>query len=243
MRQVPHYAIIGNGRVANHMSHYFDELMIPYQRWYRSAHNHAELNSILTRATHVLVLISDKAIEGFIQRHVLRHQHLTVIHCSGCLSVDHAFAAHPLQTFKQDTTYALSDYQQIPFIIDEHAPAFSKLLPGLNNPHYRIKAQDKAYYHALCVLANNFTTLLWQKFSQEMGSRFGIANEHLIPFIECTFQNIQADPSAALTGPIARKDWQTLSQDLKALQGDPFHPIFASFVNQFVLGEPHENGT
>lgn len=238
MRQVPNYAIIGNGRMANHICHYFDYLSIRYQRWYRSAHNYSQLDSILSSATHVLVLISDGAIESFVQKHILKkHSDLITIHFSGCLSTSVAFSSHPLQTFKQDEIYSLDEYQRIPFVIDKHAPDFSTLLPGLDNPHYRIAAEDKPYYHAMCVLANNVTTLLWQKFYREMSERFGVEQKDVEPYLQRTLANIQANPETALTGPIARKDLETLDKNLTALSGDPFHPIFEAVIKQFALGD------
>jgi len=239
----PHYVIIGNGRMASHIAHYFDDLSITYHQWYRSAHNNAQLDEMLIHATHVLLLISDKAIETFIQEHQLnKHQHLMLIHFSGCLVSSYAYGAHPLQTFNQ-SMYASSEYPCIPFMIDEHAPDFSDLLPGLDNPHYRIPASDKAYYHAMCVLSNNVSTLLWQKFYQEMKTRFDVRHEDLHPFLQRTCQNIQSDPASALTGPIARKDRETLERDLKALQGDPFYSVLKNIIHQFALGEENEDSS
>ena len=239
MRQVPYYVVIGNGRMATHLCYYFDCLAIKYHRWYRSGYTPSQLDPILSKATHALVLITDGAIERFIQSHILtKYPHLTVVHFSGCLVSTFAYSAHPLQTFQQEKNYALDEYRQIPFIIDKRAPSFSELLPGLDNPHYRIAKEEKTYYHAMCVLANNVSTLLWQKFYREMTARFDIRQKDLNPFLKRTFQNIQANPESALTGPIARQDVQTLSQDLNALQGDPFYSVFKATIDQFVLGAP-----
>ena len=234
VRQVPTYAIIGNGRVAKHICHYFNELALDYQCWSRANHSIEKLHSMLSHSTHVLILISDTAIDHFVSSTILpQHPHLLNIHFSGCLVSQYAYSAHPLQTFTGQL-YSLNDYKKIPFILGEDSPPFAQLLPGLENPNYTIKKSEKAYYHALCVMANNFSTLLWQKFYAEMKNRFQVKPEDLSPILHQTFHNIEANPEASLTGPIQRKDKTTLDNDLNALMGDEFFEIFKAFVDQFV---------
>ena len=238
MRRVPEYAIIGNGAMATHLCFYFDYLSIRYRLWCRAEHTLSQLKNILATATHALLLISDSAIEPFIAQHILdKHPHLICVHFSGCLCTTLAHSAHPLQTFSQKQSYTLDEYRQVPFVIDNQAPCFSQLLPGLDNPHYGLAEQDKAYYHAMCVLANNVGTLLWQKFYQEMTARFHIKAADLEPFLRRTFQNILANPQSALSGPIARRDTQTLQRNLDALQGDPFYAVMKAIVDQFAQEE------
>jgi hypothetical protein len=64
MRQVPNYLLIGNGRVARHFQHYFSLLQLPYQTWHRHEPD-TKLTQQLESATHVLLLISDRAIAAF----------------------------------------------------------------------------------------------------------------------------------------------------------------------------------
>ncbi len=235
MRQVPRYAVIGNGRMAKHICHYFDELKLPYQNWNRANHSPKKLAEILALSTHVLLLISDGSIADFIQQHHLitpEYTHLKIIHFSGALSVPGVYSTHPLQTFAVEF-YSLPEYEAIPFIMEESDETFEKLLPGLKNPHYAIKSTDKAYYHAMCVMANNFSTILWQKFFKEMSSRFYINEKDLLPFLNQSFRNLAKNPDTALTGPIPRKDSVTLKRNLSALEKDDFYFIFRAFVEKF----------
>jgi len=158
------YLIIGDGRVARHFGHYLSFLGITFQQWSRSQSNSTALASVAKKSTHVLLLISDTAIESLITDHPSLSDQCCV-HFSGALVTDLAYGAHPLMTFGPEF-YALEDYQQIPWIIEKEAPPFSELLPGLPNPSFSIEKDKKDYYHALCVMSNNFTTLLWQKFFQ-----------------------------------------------------------------------------
>ena len=213
--------------------------MLSHQQWSRAQQTTEQLQDHLKTATHVLVLISDDAIEPFIIAHrPHNHSHQTWIHCSGSLTTQYAIGAHPLQTFPSTPLYTLELYQQIPFIIDPTDKAFDAYLPGLPNPSYTIDLSNKAYYHAMCVLANNVSTLLWQKFYQEMQQRFGIDQRDLQPFLISTLNNIKDNPDNALTGPIARRDHNTLKRNATALQGDAFESIFNAVVQTFT---PEEN--
>ena len=94
MGQVPprSYLMIGDGRLAGHLSHYFDLEQIPHRRWHRRGGT--PVGDALQGASHVLLLISDDAIESFIRRH-RRHAAPIWIHCSGSLDTDMAVGVHP----------------------------------------------------------------------------------------------------------------------------------------------------
>lgn len=234
MRRVPQYLIIGNGRMATHLCAYFDYLNISYRQWWRRDHCIPTLHQFAKHASHALILINDGAIDSIVEQHLQRHAQLICVHFSGSLHTTLAFSAHPLCTFQKGRTYTLQEYRDIPFTIDDDAPVFSELLPGLRNPYYRIKQVDKAYYHAMCMLANNFSTLLWEKFYIEMQQRFAIRNKHLLPMLEKTFSNISKFPDIEMTGPLTRGDVKSLERNLSALKGDPFHSIFKSFIDTFL---------
>jgi predicted short-subunit dehydrogenase-like oxidoreductase (DUF2520 family) len=229
MRQVPHYTLIGNGRVAQHMCHYLTSLNISFSHWYRQANY--SLQETTQNATHILLLIKDSAIEPFITAHYPELDQKMLIHFSGCYVSDRAYGAHPLMTFST-TLYPTTNYPPIPFIIEQTGPSFAELLPGLPNPHFIIPHHMKAYYHSLCVMANNFTTLLWQKFFKEL-TRWKIPVASGFPFLQQTLANLQQEPITALTGPLARNDQTTIDQNLQALTGDPFQAVYAAFVQAY----------
>ncbi len=219
--------------MAKHMCHYLSHLGLHFNNWARSKNSIETLSSKLSHATHVLILIHDDCIDQFIQNNInLSQQKPILVHFSGNLISPYAYSAHPLQSFSEQL-YEPEQYRKIPFIIESHNLEFDELLPAFNNPHYKINRADKNYYHAMCVMANNFTTLLWQKFFSEMQCKFKIKIEDLQPFLDQTFINIKEDLQNALTGPIVRKDTKTLLNDLKALSSDNFYSIFKTFINTF----------
>jgi hypothetical protein len=229
MRQVPYYLLIGNGRVAHHIRHYFSLLGISFATWQRGDPEE-KLQQSLQHVSHVLLLITDAHIESFIQHH-LKNSTALRIHCSGSLVTEHAYGAHPLMTFNKDHLYSLAQYQAIPFIVDDDAPAFEALLPGLPNPHVRLKKSLKPKYHALCVLSGNFSCLLWQKLFSSLEREFHFPADIAYPYLQQQTQNLLRHYPTALTGPLVRSDQATIQKNLTALAGDPFQEIYQAFIN------------
>lgn len=227
MRQVPHYLIIGNGRVATHLQHYFALLQLPHSCWHRQQ-PHSLLNQELSRATHVLLLISDNAIETFIENHLLSFKGIR-IHFSGSLVTDKAYGLHPLMTFSR-RLYDFKKYQAIPFIIDHDAPPFEDLLPGLSNQHVRLDKVFKAKYHALCVLSGNFSCMLWQKLFNSLENEFNIPASLSHYYLQQQTHNLLTMPQTALTGPLVRGDYLTIDKNIAALENDPFQEVYKSFL-------------
>ena len=229
MRQVPEYLIIGNGRVARHFCHYLSLLNIPYQQWSRSGER--PLSEMAKPYDTVFLLISDAAIESFIQQNACL-SNKRCVHFSGSVVTEFAFGVHPLMTFGPEL-YTLSIYQAIPWMIEQSAPPFASLFPGLSNASFVLDVNKKAYYHALCVLSNNFTTLLWQKFFNSMAVEFNLPKASLMPIFERTMKNIAHDHEMALTGPLVRDDQVTIERNLAALADDPFQMVYQAFVTAY----------
>ncbi len=227
MRQVPEFGIIGNGRVARHFQHYLQLLGIPVRTWSR-AESSIPAAEALRACDTVLLLVSDDAIVPCAEAWP-EPRRTRLVHFSGSLVTPLAHAAHPLMTFGPEL-YDLDTYRAIPFVLDAGGPPFAELLPGLRNPSFTIPAADRPYYHALCVMAGNFSTLLWQKLFAEFEARFGIPASAAHPYLARVAANLAGDAGRALTGPIARNDARTIAANLEALEGDPFQAVYAAFV-------------
>lgn len=222
------YLIIGSGRTARHIAHYFKQLKIQFDLWNRHE-SLQELQSRLSKSTHALLLISDSAIESFYQQNLMDFKGI-VVHFSGALEVPGIESVHPLMTFSKDF-YPLDEYTNIPFV-KTSKKAFTEILPGLPNASFQIKPEQKPFYHALCVLSGNFTTLLWQKMNSGMKD-LGLPQEVYFPYMRQVFKNIEANPAEALTGPLARKDLKTVIANDRALQGDSAQLIYRAFVQAY----------
>jgi predicted short-subunit dehydrogenase-like oxidoreductase (DUF2520 family) len=214
MRQVPHYLIIGNGRVARHFQFYFSNLNLSYSSWHRSEPD-SKLQEQINHASH----ISSK----------LKNRPQLLIHFSGSLITNAAYGTHPLMTFSE-SLYPKNQYQTIPFIIDQDAPPFEEIFPGLTNPHFRLSKELKAKYHALCVLSGNFSCMLWQKLIATFENEFNFDPEIAHPYLIQQTQNILNNYKTALSGPLTRNDFHTIKNNLASLDSDPFQNVYKSFV-------------
>ncbi|MGA2655259.1 MAG: DUF2520 domain-containing protein [Gammaproteobacteria bacterium] len=236
MGQVPHYLMIGDGRLARHMAFYFSHLGLSYHTWSRRSHNISTLPESITKATHILLLIADDAIPAFIENHLLNTEKI-IVHFSGSLMTPHAYSAHPLMSFTENL-YTPEIYQNIWFIIEKEGLAFSEILPGLPNQHAAIPRCDKPLYHSLCVLSSNFTCLLWQKLFDTLATQWQIPPEAAHPILQQVMHNLMHDYKSALTGPLVRNDLKTITHNLQALENDPYQDVYQAFVKAYQQEKP-----
>lgn len=230
MRQVstpPLYGIVGHGRLAKHLQYYFSKLEINYIPL--SSYNLFNHSDQLKSIDIILLAIADHAIDDFLLKHHALLGQKTCIHFSGSITTELAFGFHPLMTFSKNL-YSLEQYQSILFVKEDNTPSFKEVFPQLPNTCMCIKKADKPYYHALCVLANNFSTLLWQKFFTEMNTKFNLPINNLLPFLKQTMENIEKDYQNALSGPLVRNDHQTIADNINALENDTFQAVYKSFI-------------
>jgi predicted short-subunit dehydrogenase-like oxidoreductase (DUF2520 family) len=239
-RQVPNrkYTIIGDGRVARHFKHYFNLVGITYNHWQRSQSNE-QLQLSIAQSDCVLILIADDAIETFISRHTFLIDK-NLIHFSGTLNIDNAIGCHPLMTFSHEL-YDIHTYQSIPFVCDEHVQ-FNELFPQLKNNSFNLNKDKKAYYHAMCVMAGNFSQILMRESSKKINSELNLPADILFPYLLQNTKNFISHPENSATGPLERGDFSTISKHLQVLQGDELKSIYKSFIkHSYILSESLES--
>ncbi len=229
----PTYGLIGRGRVATHMARYLELEDLPCVTWHRAMPS--PLETALASADSILLAISDDAIRPFLDTHPELGDR-PIVHFSGGLVIDGAHGLHPLMTFGPEV-YDLETYRSIPFIEEEGGLSFRELFPQLVNPSWSLDPDDKTLYHALCVLAGNFTTLLWSKAFDDFDKRLGLPREALLPFLEQTCKNASLEGRSALTGPLARGERGTVRRHLRALENDPYGRVYRAFADIFDLEE------
>ncbi len=160
-----------------------------------------------------------------------------VFHCSGALSSKvlsavkirgaHIASVHPVHSFsspaKSIHTFAGSfcTYEGDEEALMALRPAFenigAQLLP--------IEEQQKTLYHAASVLACNYLTALLDtslKTWEACGIDRQQAQQLLLPIVHQTVDNtLNGSASEALTGPIARGDYETVDKQIQALSDNP----------------------
>ena len=96
---------------------------------------------------------------------------------------------------------------------------------------------DDMLYHTACVLAGNFTTILWNKAMRDFEDRLSLPRELLRPYLERTAINALRLGSAALTGSLARGERGTIERDLEGLEGDAFRSVYLAVAEAVSGGE------
>ena len=234
MRQVPiksktPYLIIGNGKLAKHLTHYFQLLDINFLTWSRQSLEN--LTNLISLSNKIIILINDVEIEKFISKHRAGFEEKIWIHCSGSLTIPFAIGVHPLMTFTNEL-YDIETYKQIPFVTEKGKKKFNQLFPELSNPAFQIKSELKPFYHAWCVMSGNFTTIIWQNFFEVLELRFGINRKNAFPYLNAITRNLLLNKSS-LTGPLQRNDKKVIEKNMLALKNDPFADVYKSFVKSY----------
>jgi hypothetical protein len=231
MRQVPAktYLIIGNGRSARHMAFYLSHLGHQLIHWHYRINTKEQLLDWSVQSDHVLLLIKDSAIESILNQFSFIRSEKTM-HLSGALKAEGIRNVHPLISFSLELR-SPEFYYQIPFaIFGAPESTIQDFFPGMPNPCFHLEEQHKALYHGLCVASGNFTVLLWQLVAQQFQEHLHVPHEMLLPYLDSVTINLQKNWIHALTGPIARRDEETLLKNYRALSGTPLQRLFESHV-------------
>lgn len=215
--------VFGQGRVGYNISRYFDALGHNVTSFTRQAWE-ADKNfayAAIGQASVVALAVPDDLIAGL--KLALNPQLVaqTVIHFSGAQTYRGILSYHPLYSFPQKPL-APEAMASIAIARDENAPTFATLIPGAENPELVIPSTDRAFYHALAVVSGNFSAHLWNKCAIRFEEAF---NEPAGPIFKSYFQSLidrfEESPRDSLTGPLARRDRESVAANLTALEDHP----------------------
>ena len=157
-----------------------------------------------------------------------------VIHCSGALpssALDsarevkaHLGSMHPLQSFAS-LTEAVENLRGVTWAIEGDKRALDvmeHLVTLLNGQSEVLSVEHKILYHAGAVMASNYLVTLKDMAEQllkKSGLSEDMARQGLQSLIQGTLNNLIKLPSQnALTGPIARRDINTIRNHLLAME-------------------------
>jgi predicted short-subunit dehydrogenase-like oxidoreductase (DUF2520 family) len=133
-----------------------------------------------------------------------------------------AVSIHPLQSFA-GVEAAIDNLPGSYFALegDEAAMAVAgQVVQDLGGRAFTLAAEAKPLYHAAACIASNYLVSLMH-FATGLYGNFGLGRQEafqaLLPLVEGTIKNIgRVGPVAALTGPVARGDGNTLEDHLAA---------------------------
>lgn len=235
------YLLVGRGRLARHLGHYFDLLGVPHVDWGRSDGPDA-LEARASGARAVLILIPDDRIEPFAEAHDRRLGDAPRVHCSGALRIEGVTGCHPLGSFGE-TLFSEQLYRSLHFVVEAGSPGtaasnrFDELFPDLPNPNTTIPDEDRVRYHGAAVLSGNFTAVLWQR-AAEVFAALGLPRSAWGPYLETVALNIRADVASAVTGPVTRGDAGTIAAHLRELGDSPWAEVYRSILGAVGVVDP-----
>lgn len=157
-----------------------------------------------------------------------------VVHTSGVESLTPLASArehgallgslHPLQTFARPSRNPLRSFRGITCAIESDPELFPRLesvVTAVGGEPLLLAPEAKALYHAAAVLAANYVVSLLHVAAQLWRAAAlpeDRALQALLPLTRAAVENVAArGPAAALTGPIARGDVETIEKHLGAL--------------------------
>lgn len=229
------YVIFGAGRVGVNLSGYLTDLG---HQVALISHDEAKSNPERCRkrvadADIVAAAIPDDAIADWRDQWIGDLGGKIAIHFSGAARVEGVAAFHPLYSFPPQKVQP-AKLEKIAFACPKCGPAFADVFPGAPNPHFEIADADRARYHALAVLSGNFAAYLWNETSKELAQFTGLDPEVVMGgYLASIIDRFLESPSASLTGPVARRDANTVAANLDALSAQPnLKRLYEAFVNE-----------
>ncbi|MGV3742690.1 MAG: Rossmann-like and DUF2520 domain-containing protein [Burkholderiaceae bacterium] len=169
-----------------------------------------------------------------------------VFHCSGSLSSDvmqeaaasgaQIASVHPIRSFASPEQ-VIASFDGTWCGMEGSADALSvleKLFQAIGAKTVAINPSTKMLYHSAAVFASNYLVTLADvavEAYQQAGIPREIGLQMIAPLMRRTIDNVVSQgPERALSGPVARDDWQTVDKQYRAIQA--WDPDCASLYKQ-----------
>jgi predicted short-subunit dehydrogenase-like oxidoreductase (DUF2520 family) len=130
------------------------------------------------------------------------------------LAPHESFSMHPLMTVPGSFTAASA---AIAGSTDRALSTAHALAERLGMQPFEIEDEDRAAYHAAASMASNYLVAL-EDAAERLLATTGASREMLVPLVRATVENWARDGAAALTGPIARGDDETVARQRAAIE-------------------------
>ena len=205
-----HCVVVGAGRMGSALATALrdaglEKVTGPLRRGERCPHD----------ADCVLLCVPDAEI-GQAARDVTRGP--LVGHVSGAttlapLAPHESFSMHPLMTVPAKFEGAGA---AVAGSSDRALATAQALATALGMRPFEIEDDDRAAYHAAASIASNYLVAL-EAAAERLLATTGAGREMLVPLVRATVENWARDGAAALTGPIARGDEDTVARQRAAV--------------------------
>ena len=183
---------------------------------------HGEPLADAARGVDLLVLAVPDASIASTARAIEPVSGTVVAHLAGSLGLDvlaphpRRGALHPLVALPDAEVGARRLRDGVWFAIAGD-PLVSRVVEDLDGRSFTVADEHRAAYHAAAVIASNHVVALLGQAERVAGVA-GVPLEAYLELVRATIDNVaELGPAAALTGPAARGDWDTIGRHLEAL--------------------------
>ena len=220
--------IIGPGRAGTALRLALEEQGWPVRTWRRGDEIGAAAADV-----DVLVLATPDGAIADVAAAVQPVPATLVVHLAGSLGLDvlapheRRGALHPLVALPDGPTGARR-LRGAWFAIAGD-PAVESIAVALGGRTFAVADGDRALYHASAVIASNHLVALLGQ-AERVAAAAGVPFAALVDLVRVTVDNVaELGPAAALTGPAARGDEDTIRRHLDALPADE-RPVYAAMA-------------
>jgi len=229
-RSAPVVAVVGSGKAAGALAASLKKARVRHMR------HVARSTDPIGAADIVVLAVIDAAIGEVARAVVERGARGLLVHMAGSLGLDalgeasglaargcRRGALHPLASLDGAAPIPRGPFAAVDADVDDDVAALSALAVRLGLEPGRVRADGRVRYHAGAVIAGNLATALVQLGVEQLvraGVDADTARRGLAVLLRSTAERAFASPlPAALTGPVARGDNETIARHLQALSG------------------------
>lgn len=177
----------------------------------------------------VLLAVPDAAIADV--AHVVPGTDAVIAHVSGACGLDvlaphrRVGSIHPLMSLPDAVTGSGRLLDSCTFAVDGD-PLMADVAASLGGRAIGVPASSRALYHATASIAANHLVALCAQV-ESLAAQIGVPVDAYWTLMRTTLENVaDVGPAAALTGPAARADWNTIRAHLDALGTDDDRDLY-----------------
>jgi predicted short-subunit dehydrogenase-like oxidoreductase (DUF2520 family) len=211
-----HARIVGRGRAGSALA-----LALEHAGWTVSVPGRGDDLASAASDTDALILAVPDAAIASVARSIEPWAPTLVVHLSGAVGLEalrpHGRRAgmHPLVALPSRDIGA-SRLVGAWFGVEGDEGVFD-LVAALNGQVLRLGPGDRATYHAAAAIASNHLVALLGQV-ERLAANAGLPIGAFLDLARGTLDNVEGlGAAAALTGPVARRDWETVARHLDAL--------------------------
>lgn len=203
--------------------------------WRTKVRGYSSAGELAEAAEVIFITVPDREIKKVYQEIQDRVKPGSLlVHCAGSFGTEvfegaekrqlETLALHPIQTFLRPEQ-AIRDLPGSFFAISGTRAGIRfgrRLVKELRGRGIVVPNEDRALYHTLCVFVSNFMNALFSA-AETIGERLGFSANRtrrlVLPLALSTLRNIvNQGARASLTGPVQRRDRQTIARHIRALK-------------------------